>query len=746
MKLYIIANRLPVKVAKVKGDFVFQRSEGGLATGIDSMNINCEKHWIGWPGMEIDNPDERDSVSRKLEAMNFHPLFLSSEQISNYYEGYSNSTIWPLFHFYFSTFTQYRTQCWQAYREVNEMFCNMIRRIVAPGDVVWVQDYQLMLLPAMLRAKTPGLSIGYFHHIPFPSYELFRTLPERVEILNGLLGSDLIGFHIQDYAAHFKDAAKRILHYDSSIGEINAGGRRVRVEAMPMGINYEMYAGAAKSPETSEKAEKFKESFEGCKIILSVDRLDYSKGILQRLKGFGYFLEKYPEYMGKVVLTNIVVPSRSNVNSYADLKQRIDETIGAINGKYSTIDWTPIRYFNHSFPFGELVAMYRATDIALITPLMDGMNLVAKEYVASKTDADGVLILSEMAGASQEMHDAILINPNDVENIADSIKKAIEMPLEEKITRCARMQRMLAENSVDKWAAKFLSYLDSAHAKNSAILARRMNSEDLKKIRYEYRSAQRRLIMLDYDGTLAAFQARPQDAAPTQKIMSFLEKLSGDSKNHVVINSGRDKETLEKWFGSLPIGLAAEHGAFYKENGRWKNQPQTKTESHIGEFISGLFRHPLAEFKWNSDILELLNRFVEKTPGSSIERKRTAIAWHYRNADERLAQTRLDELESAIRDFCARDGLQVMRGNKVLEIRKPQFNKGSEVSRLLSENRYDFIMSVGDDTTDEDMFKELPKDAVTIKVGNASEYARFNLKMQAEVIPTIEYIEARPSR
>lgn len=476
MKLYIISNRLPVKAVHRDGAYLFTRSEGGLATGLHALHTRYEKHWIGWPGVDVETDEDRRSIREELAKMNFHPIFLTPEQIANYYEGYSNSTIWPLCHYFFA-FTRYRKDFWEAYRKVNALFCEEILRRIEPDDIVWVQDYQLMLLPGLLREHRPALRIGYFHHIPFPSYELFRILPERAEILRGVLGADLVAFHTHDYMRHFIGTAERVLHIDFRLDETQIGNRCVRVDALPMGIDYAAFHGISSNAGAQPLIAKTREQFGDRKLILSVDRLDYSKGILHRLRGFGSFLERYPEYRGQATLAMVIVPSRDRVNSYADLKTEIDKEIGAINGRYSTMEWTPVRYFYHGFSFEELAAMYYVADVALVTPLRDGMNLVAKEYVAVKNDNPGVLILSEMAGAAVELADALPINPNDTEQIAAAIHRALTMPVEEQLRRIERMQAVVSTQTVNKWAADFMKELADVCRHNEAVRRKRLTSE-----------------------------------------------------------------------------------------------------------------------------------------------------------------------------------------------------------------------------------------------------------------------------
>lgn len=722
MKLIIIANRLPLKISfDEKNVMEFIRSEGGLTTGLDSLDMDIEKHWVGWPGANVESKEEEDYITQHLDEFKFHPVFLTPEQIQNYYEGYSNSTLWPLCH-YFYAFVEYENRYWQSYKEVNELFCQAALPFIEPGDYVWIQDYQLMLLPQMLRKETKNISIGYFHHIPFPSYELFRVLPERDELLKGLLGADLIGFHTYDYMRHFVSAAERVLDLRFKFDQVFLSSRVAYVDAFPMSINYKLYNDAILNPLVQEKAVELKKSFGSHKLILSVDRLDYSKGILHRLKGFALFLEKHPEYKENVSMAMIIVPSRDTVDRYADLKTRIDETIGAINGKYSTINWTPVYYFYHSFGFEELVAMYHIADIALVTPLRDGMNLVAKEYLAAKRDNPGVLILSEMAGAAVELSEAIIVNPNDVEEIERAILQALEMPEDEQLRKLRIMQKQIEKHNVNKWASDFVTELKSISEKNSILNSEKIDETTFHKIKNDYETAENRLFILDYDGTLAAFKSRPEDATPTAELMQVLEKLSANKKNKVVISSGRDKNTLEDWFGKLPITMAAEHGAYFKENGIWiSNVPE--------------------KLPWNDEIVSIIQSFVEKTPRSKMEVKQTALVWHFRNVDGWLASLREQQLVDALITPCARQNLQIMRGNKIVEIKSPMRSKGSEARRLLEKNNFDFILAMGDDTTDEDTFRELPDSSYTIKIGNISEIARFNLRSQSGVLPFLKRLD-----
>ncbi|MFT4223111.1 bifunctional alpha,alpha-trehalose-phosphate synthase (UDP-forming)/trehalose-phosphatase [Dysgonomonas sp.] len=710
MKLIIISNRLPLKVVEEENEYKVVPSPGGLSTGLNSLETNIETHWVGWTGMYLEDLHEQEKIDKQLADLNFHSVNLTPSQIENYYEGYSNSVIWPLSHYFFSN-VRYNNDFWTVYKEVNALFCEKAMEIIEPDDIVWIQDYQLMLLPRMIRERIPEVSIGYFHHIPFPSYELFRCLPERSDILNGLLGADLVAFHTHGYMRHFISAVYRVLKLDCNLDEIHLDGRIVDVDAFPMGINYDMYHNALLNPDIKKQAEKLRGEFGNSKLILSVDRLDYSKGILMRLRCFEGFLANQPQYRGKVSLIMIVAPSRDNVDIYAKLKEDIDQKVGAVNGKYATAGWQPINYFYRSFVFEEIAALYHISDICLVNPFRDGMNLVAKEYIATKRDGKGVLILSEMAGASIELSDALIVNPTNIKEIENALLIALEMPEEEQKAAIANMQEIISSQHVGQWAKDFIDELFLVKKKNKELQKKIIVRKNFKEIKDAYQKAQKRLIILDYDGTLVSFHCNPMKASPTIEVLDLLEKMCADSHNRMIISSGRDKQTLEDWLGHLPLDMAAEHGMFYKENGIWKSKVQT--------------------IEWDQEIIDIIKHTVKKTPRSKLEIKETALVFHYRDVDVWLAELRVTQLINALINPASRQNLQIMKGNKIVEIKSGEFNKGSEALRLISQSEYDFVMAIGDDTTDEEMFMALPDTAITIKVGDPSNAARYNIPKQA---------------
>ena len=468
-KNIIVSNRLPIKIIKINGSFDFKPSTGGLATGLSSIHKNHRSLWVGWTGLssETINEEENNYINQNLKKLKLSQIRLNSEEINDFYFGMSNKCLWPLFH-YFIEFSNFESNMWDAYKKINEKFCDHIVRKIDKGGTVWIHDYQLLLLPKMIKEIRPDVTIGFFLHIPFPSFEIFRIFPWRIELLEGMLGSDLIGFHTFDYQRHFLSSVKRILMYDVLFNKVILGSREIIVNTFPMGIDFKKFFNAAKAHQKRIKSEKtelkkqlelHKKNTEDSKLILSIDRLDYTKGVINRLKSFEIFLNKYPQYVEKVRLLMLTVPSRSHVPEYQRLKKETDELVGRINGNYATVNWTPVWYYYREMKFDDLIDLYMSSDIAMITPVRDGMNLVAKEFVATRIDKKGVLILSEMAGASKELYDSVTINPFDLNSMADSIYKALNMSLEEQIRRNTTMQKRLSRYNVEYWANAFFEAL-----------------------------------------------------------------------------------------------------------------------------------------------------------------------------------------------------------------------------------------------------------------------------------------------
>lgn len=712
-KTIIVSNRLPVKITEKEGEYVLNPSEGGLATGLGSIYRQGYNIWIGWPGIDV-SEEAQPQIREQLQTLNLMPVYLTQEEINNYYEGFSNEVLWPVFH-YMSVYARYEQVYWDFYYQVNSKFRDAVLQVAEPGDVIWIHDYQLLLLPGMIRSEAPDVAIGYFQHIPFPSYELFRLIPWRCELLEGMLGADLLGFHTFDDSHHFLNAVTRLLPVNASANVVMVNDRAVIAETFPMGIDNQKFEQLSHDPEVLRQMESLKESFQQTHMVLSIDRLDYSKGIIQRLQAFELFLQLYPEYVEKVILYMIVVPSRDSVPQYKELRDAIDMLAGGINARFRTINWHPINYFYRSFPIETLAALYNFADVGLVTPMRDGMNLVSKEYVASRKNNDGVLILSEMAGASKELIDALIVNPNNIGAIARALHEALNMPEAEQERRMKQMRQVVGKFNISHWVKLFMARLQEVKQMQQSMLARRMSLDMQSTVRNAYKKSAKRAIFLDYDGTLVGFQSNIDLASPDQDLYHLLKTLSDDPANHVVMISGRKHETLEEWLGHLPMDLIAEHGAWKRKYGEdWVMLPGLTAQ-------------------WKQDILPILDTYMDRTPGSFIEEKSYSLVWHYRKVETGLGELRANELMNTLRYFTNDIGLQILPGDKVIEIKNIEINKGKAALTWLQDREFDFMLAIGDDYTDEDIFKTLPPEAVTIKVGSQVSAARYYLRSHQEV-------------
>lgn len=711
-KTIIVSNRLPVRITEADNTLSYLPSEGGLATGLGSIYQEGENIWIGWPGMTIEE-DLQKEVSSNLTEINLIPVFLNDEEVKGYYEGFSNELLWPIFH-YTSTYANYVPESWDMYMKVNEKFRDIILTHLEPGDTIWIHDYQLLLLPELIRKVQPNVTIAFFQHIPFPSQEIFRLIPWRKELLKGILGADLIGFHTFGDVRHFISAATHLLsiHVDDNL--LRVGNRYVAVEPFPMGIDCDKFSNLANDAAVQEHIHSLKEHYNGQKMVLSIDRLDYSKGILQRLEAYELFLEENPSYHEKIVFYMIVVPSRDTVPEYLRLKNEIDRVVGNINAHYRSQDWHPIVYFYQGFPIEILSALYNMADVCLISSLRDGMNLVSKEYVASRNDNKGVLILSEMAGASKELIDAIIVNPTNIFELKESIKEALNMPEDEEIMRMKAMRKMVFKFNIHHWVKIFMTRLSEIKEIQSSMEAKSLKGNVLETVLSSYKNAKNRLIILDYDGTLVGFKKKIEQASPDNELYSLLDALVDDGKNHLALISGRNHETMQEWFGSKTYDLVAEHGAWTRKNNKWEQVP-------------GLSDN------WKEEVHQLMDAFSDRAPGSFIEEKSYSLVWHYRNVQEGLGSLIGNELMDNLRYITAPHGLQLLNGNKVIEVKNTEINKGKATLKLIDQGQYDFILGIGDDYTDEDIFKALPDNAYSVKVGSNISAALYFVEDHMEV-------------
>lgn len=723
-RLLIVSNRLPVNISRQDGALILEPSSGGLVTGLQAFlkqqkktsGLSFKHLWVGWPGISAGSKKEVTTLRQDLLKLNQSPVFLSETDMENFYHGFCNKTIWPLFH-YFTTYTEYEKEYWLTYKRVNQIFFDALLKIIREDDTIWIHDYHLMLLPQMIREKFPSSKIGFFLHIPFPTFEVFQLLPGawRQEILHGILGSDLIGFHTNDYTQYFLRCAQRILGLEHEMGKIMLEERHVKVETFPMGIDYQSFHKAQKEKETCRQRSRLKMELKKRKAILSIDRLDYSKGIINRLEGFEIFLQQNPTWHEKVQLIMVVVPSRVGVQHYLETKRQIDELVGKINGHYATLAWTPVLYQFKFLSFAELVALYSVSDIGLVTPLRDGMNLIAKEFIASRSKKPGVLILSEKAGVAAELGEAISINPFYTEEIADAILEALEMPNKEQLKRQEAMQNRLRRYDVFRWVRDFMQHLQQVKDDQSQAVTSLLEPSR-KKILRKFHKAKKRLLFFDYDGTLVPIVKHYSQAIPDQEMLALLREIVDNPRNEVVIATGRDRKTIRNWIGIANCSFIAEHGAWIKEKkGKWK---QLKKLNPI----------------WKEQILPILEIYSDRLPGSFVEEKEFSLTWHFRNAEQELGMLRAKELTDYLINFTANQDLQILQGKKVVEIRMAGLNKGLAALHWLESGTYDFMLAAGDDWTDEDLFRILPEKAFSIKVGLTPSLARFNVINYKDII------------
>jgi trehalose 6-phosphate synthase/phosphatase len=600
---------------------------------------------------------------------------------------------------------------WEPYVEVNERFADSVAQHYQPGDLIWVHDYQLLLLPELLRRRLPDARIGFFLHIPFPTEELFRTLPERDRILRGLLGADLVGFHTPAYLRHFAASLTQILGLTVDIDRVQLSDREVRLGVFPMGIDAEAFRAMAEAPTIEEEVRGLRGDGP-LKLLVGVDRLDYTKGIPRRLLAYERMLEAHPDLREQVRLVQVAVPSRTNVEAYQEFRTLVDSLVGRINGAFGTPRWVPVHYIYRGLSEPELVALYRAADVMLVTPLRDGMNLVAKEFVASRIDGDGVLILSEFAGASWELPEAIQVNPYDVDATAESYYRALTMDETERRARLEPLRTRVEAYDVHRWAATFLDQLETithrlpasrqalggSQAAQQELMSRLQDSDGL-------------VALLDYDGTLVPYTATPELARPDSALLELLEALASRANTEVHVVSGRAREALEHWLGALPIALHAEHGFW----SRALNATEWIAAGDMGT-------------AWREPALAILRDFTARTPGSLIEAKSVALAWHYRLADQESGARRANELRLHLAQLLSNQPVEILAGHKVVEIRPYGIHKGRIVPPLPPERlAATVVLAMGDDRTDEDLFAAAPREAITVKVGPGPTHARFRV-------------------
>ncbi len=716
--LVVVSNRLPFTVTRSAQGLERRPSPGGLVSALDPVLRKRGGTWIGWAGLEL---REGERIPADHDEYRIAGVPLSDAEIQRYYHGFSNRTLWPLCHS-LPALARYDRRDWLAYERVNQRFADVT---VAQGDgsaVVWIQDYHLMLAPERIRMGAPDTRLTFFFHIPFPPYDIFRLCPWDRELLQGLLACDLVGFHVEGYAQNFLDCAERRLgaRVDRKNRLVEYGDLTSQVGVFPIGIEFDAYEDAARK--ASDPGRRPRE-----RVVLGVDRLDYTKGIPNRIGAFERLLELHPEHRENVTFLQLAVPSRSQVAEYRELKREIDELVGRVNGRFASASWSPIRYLYRSVPRDRLAAMYRDADVALVTPLRDGMNLVAKEYVACQVGEPGVLILSRLAGAAETMREALFVNPYDVEETAEAIHRALTMDAEERASRMAALRRRERRDDVEAWVQSFLEAAAESHESLQPV-----TEDEVEGWLAGYIRDYRLVLFLDYDGTLTPLRGHPSEALLSPEMRKALERCAERDDTEVAIVSGRSIGDIQKIVGHPELIYAGNHGLEIEGPG----------VEH--------FRHDdLVHYRERAEsLVEQLSEVEER--GAWTEAKGPTLTFHVRAVPEKLRPEILDRA----RRIMAGAGYQPRDAHAALEARPPiGWDKGRAVLHILRDrfgpswSEKVRVIYVGDDETDEDAFRFLAGLSLTFRVGSAETLtaATRRLPNVAAVRALLEWIAGRRS-
>jgi trehalose 6-phosphate synthase/phosphatase len=702
-----VSNRLPVTVEEDR----VTKSSGGLVAALEGLpEGQYQTKWIGWPGAAFPEESRRQEIARSLaEEHGCVAVFLNQEEATGFYEGFSNSSIWPLLH-YLPNYLRYEPAWWEHYQNVNRTFAEKVLETMHEGDLVWVHDYQLMLLPAMLRAAAPNLRIGFFLHTPFPAYEIFRCHPRRRELVTGMLGANRIGFHAFGYLRHFSSTVQRLLGIETELTHIPSEGHNTALGVYPIGINAPKFEQTLDSKEFHQRREQFRLAHEGKRLVVSVERMDYTKGILHRLEAIDNFLAGW-DNIDAIRFVFVSVPSREGIEEYQHLVEEVESRVGQLNGKYATLLNSPIHFIHGSIPFVDLCALYALADIALVTPLIDGMNLVAKEFIACQRENAGLLILSEFAGAAEELFNALLVNPYDSAAVAGTLTDALALPTEEKRNRILPMRERVMRYDARHWARSFIDDLISGPISDARTVETDIR-EASEHLGQAISAGKRIALFLDYDGTLREIELDPRVATPNAEIETLLHRLGRQPNVDVTVISGRSQEDMEAFLGGHPFRLIAEHGASLRRPGKkeWE-----RMDLNIN-------------YAWKEELLTILRLYQQATPGSTIEEKHSSIVWHYRKADEEFGAWKANQLAEELSALTANHPIKVHHGKKMVEVTAAENNKGAAVASVLKQNdNFEVGLCAGDDLTDESMFELNRPRLLTLKVGIGSTQARFRV-------------------
>ncbi|QCE10205.1 alpha,alpha-trehalose-phosphate synthase [UDP-forming] 1 isoform X1 [Vigna unguiculata] len=745
-RLLVVANRLPVSaIRKGEDSWSLEISAGGLVSALLGVKA-LEARWIGWAGVNVPDEIGQKALTKALAEKRCIPVFLDEEIVHQYYNGYCNNILWPLFHYLglpqedrLATTRSFQSQ-FEAYQKANQMFADVVNKHYEEGDVVWCHDYHLMFLPQCLKNYNPKMKVGWFLHTPFPSSEIHRTLPSRSELLHAVLAADLVGFHTYDYARHFVSACTRILGLEGTPEGVENQGKLTRVAAFPIGIDSERFIRALDLPQVKGHIKELQERFKGRKVMLGVDRLDMIKGIPQKILAFEKFLEENPDWRDKVVLLQIAVPTRTDVPEYQKLTSQVHEIVGRINGRFGTLATVPIHHLDCSLDFHKLCALYAVTDVALVTSLRDGMNLVSYEFVACQDKKKGVLILSEFAGAAQSLGaGAILVNPWNITEVAAAIDKALNMKSEEREKRHKHNFKHVTTHTAQEWAETFVSELndtiDEAQLRTKQVPPRLPMETAVER----YLQSNNRLIILGFNGTLTVPVERKGDQYQETELTVHpelkqpLAELCSDPKTTVVVLSGSGRPVLDQNFKEYDIWLAAENGMFLNPSkGEWMT---TMPEQ--------------LNMEWVDSVKHVFDYFTDRTPRSHFEEREASLVWSYRHSDVEFGRLQArDMLQHLWTGPISNASVEVVQGSRSVEVRAANVTKGAAIDRILGEivhsksmtTPIDYVLCIGHFLTkqDEDIYAFFEPELPSIGVGLPRSKVTEGVKFPAERISSLK--------
>jgi len=714
-RLVLCSNTLPVCAEKTADGYELTDNIGGVSSALSSIYGGYDSVWFGRCCLSGDwSSSAKSSLRKHLSAeRGWHPLYFSDPGLIEGADAFCHRCIWPLFH-YFTESCEFSDDWWQAYQTFNKKFYQMIKPSLKPNDTVWIHDYHLMLLPQMVRQDFPDITIGFFLHTPFPSFELFRILPWRAELLRGVLGADLVGFHIYEYTRHFQSSVFRILGYESKMGNIMVDDHLVHTDSFSLGVDFAKFAVMRKSDDVKKRIDRIATKMKDRKVVLSIDRLDYSRGIENKLDVIDNFFSTKPSHIGHVVFYIRLFTSGGDTQHATAYKKKITRQVRACNDKHKTKDWKPIEMHHDTVPQEEIIALYNSADVLLVSSMRDGMNLISKEYFAARGSNAGVVVLSEFMGGTRELSEAILFNPNDRDGFLQALHKAVTMPEKKKSDSFKKMLARLQRNTAMSWSVDFMEGLKQVKTKQAEIKSRKFTEKIRTQMLADYHTASKRLFILDYNGTLVPLPASGKSRPPGKHIIDVLSILADNKYNTVVIITDNKRELLQKWFAKIGVDLIACSDAAIRRNGRWHVMQELTTE-------------------WKEGARPILEKYVVRTPGSYIDEKNYSLIWHFENAVKELGEVRSRELIDDLKSFSATEDFQLREGERLIEIKNAEAYKGKMLHNYLNEEDWEFILAVGDDWSNEYMFQHLPEQAYTLRVGSSTTSAKYSTRKQADV-------------